>query len=77
MMLEDLYRLLKTSHVQAQGIVDTLTVPRCRPAKADAKCRIRALQHQSGDEEAAHWFAVGFSTGAGVAGCPLIIGRSS
>lgn len=27
MMLEDLYRLLKTSHVQAQGIVDTLTVP--------------------------------------------------
>jgi two-component sensor histidine kinase len=27
MMLEDLYRLLKSGHVQAQGIVDTMTQP--------------------------------------------------
>ena len=27
MTLEDLYRLLRTSHVQAQGIVDTLQEP--------------------------------------------------
>ena len=27
MMLEDLYRLLKSSHVQAQGVLDTLSVP--------------------------------------------------
>ncbi|MBB5574862.1 HWE histidine kinase domain-containing protein [Rhizobium paranaense] len=27
MMLEDLYRLLKSSHVQAQGVVDTMTQP--------------------------------------------------
>lgn len=25
MLLEDLYRLMKTGHVQAQGIVDTMT----------------------------------------------------
>lgn len=27
MMLEDLYRLLKAGHVQAQGVVDTMTQP--------------------------------------------------
>ncbi len=27
MMLEDLYRLLRTGHVQAQGVVDTMTQP--------------------------------------------------
>lgn len=27
MLLEDLYRLMKTGHVQAQGIVDTMTQP--------------------------------------------------
>ncbi|MDK4740288.1 sensor histidine kinase [Rhizobium sp. LEGMi198b] len=27
MMLEDLYRLLRSSHVQAQGVVDTMTQP--------------------------------------------------
>lgn len=27
MTLEDLYRLLRSGHVQAQGIVDTLTEP--------------------------------------------------
>ncbi len=27
MMLEDLHRLLKSGHVQAQGVVDTMTQP--------------------------------------------------
>lgn len=27
MLLEDLYRLMKTGHVQAQGVVDTMTQP--------------------------------------------------